>query len=211
MANVNQLVIHHKDGTSTFQIEDTTKVSYTAHQSLTPAQQAQAQENLGIAQPDWEQNDPTQPDYIKNRPFYQGRSSTFFISPRSVTVTEGTFGYMEILEAEAVPEDGQACIVTIGSNTYSVTAQQADSVVMLESPDRSWSVEFMGTWVDWYFPAEGTYLVSVALDDGSTVKTIDDVYLPRSVVRKDQYLLVTATYADGSTGQYRLYGEAVET
>lgn len=48
MANMNQLVITHKDGTSTFQIEDTTKVSFSNPQSLNPDQQAQARANIGV-------------------------------------------------------------------------------------------------------------------------------------------------------------------
>lgn len=41
-------------------------------QELTAEQQATARENIGVATPDWEQNDETAADYIKNRPFYEG-------------------------------------------------------------------------------------------------------------------------------------------
>lgn len=41
-------------------------------QDLTAEQKATARENIGVATPDWEQNDEDQPDYIKNRPFYEG-------------------------------------------------------------------------------------------------------------------------------------------
>lgn len=44
-------------------------VLYTA-QELTDEQKATARENIGVATPDWEQNDETAADYIKNRPFY---------------------------------------------------------------------------------------------------------------------------------------------
>lgn len=40
-------------------------------QDLTAEQQATARENIGVATPDWEQSDEGQPDYIKNRPFYE--------------------------------------------------------------------------------------------------------------------------------------------
>lgn len=46
-------------------------VLYTA-QELTNEQKATARENIGVATPDWEQNDETAADYIKNRPFYEG-------------------------------------------------------------------------------------------------------------------------------------------
>lgn len=45
-------------------------VTYTA-QSLTDEEKAQARANIGVSQPDWNQNDATAPDYIKNRPFYK--------------------------------------------------------------------------------------------------------------------------------------------
>lgn len=41
-------------------------------QELTDEQKATARENIGVATPDWNQNDEDQPDYIKNRPFYEG-------------------------------------------------------------------------------------------------------------------------------------------
>lgn len=41
-------------------------------QELTDEQKATARENIGVATPDWEQNDATAADYIKNRPFYEG-------------------------------------------------------------------------------------------------------------------------------------------
>lgn len=55
------------------------KVLRYDEQSLTEEQKEQARINIGVsgstgssAQPDYNQNDPTAPDYIKNRPFYTG-------------------------------------------------------------------------------------------------------------------------------------------
>ena len=50
-------------------------VLYTP-QELTDAQKATARENIGVATPDWEQSDEDQPDYIKNRPFYEVTTDT---------------------------------------------------------------------------------------------------------------------------------------
>ena len=50
-------------------------VLYTA-QELTDEQKATARENIGVATPDWEQSDEDQPDYIKNRPFYEVTTDT---------------------------------------------------------------------------------------------------------------------------------------
>lgn len=52
-------------------MEPPAAVLYTA-QELTDEQKATARENIGVATPDWEQNDETAADYIKNRPFYEG-------------------------------------------------------------------------------------------------------------------------------------------
>lgn len=46
-------------------------VLYTT-QELTDAQKATARSNIGVATPDWGQNDEAAPGYIKNRPFYSG-------------------------------------------------------------------------------------------------------------------------------------------
>ena len=52
-------------------------VSFTTTQSLTDTEKKRARDNIGASsfsgvQPDWNQNDETQPDYVKNRPFYTG-------------------------------------------------------------------------------------------------------------------------------------------
>ena len=52
-------------------IEAPAAVLYTA-QELTDEQKATVRENIGVATPDWNQNDETAADYIKNRPFYEG-------------------------------------------------------------------------------------------------------------------------------------------
>ena len=41
-------------------------------------------------QPDWNQNDETQPDYVKNRPFYTGGPvETVLVEESTVTFTRG--------------------------------------------------------------------------------------------------------------------------
>ena len=50
METINQLVLHHSTGTDTYQLEDSTKVSFDAPQDLTDAQKAQARQNIGVAE-----------------------------------------------------------------------------------------------------------------------------------------------------------------
>lgn len=66
-------------------VEDHPAVRYDFGQELTEDQKAQARENIDAlgkddvaksANPDWNQNDVSQPDYIKNRPFYTQGAET---------------------------------------------------------------------------------------------------------------------------------------
>ena len=49
MEKISQLVLHHKDGTDTFIIEDKNKVAFDTAQGLTAAQKLQARRNIGAA------------------------------------------------------------------------------------------------------------------------------------------------------------------
>lgn len=65
-----------------------TSISYDS-QTLTDAQKQQARQNIGAGQPDWNQNDSTQPDYIKNRPFYTGNPvETVLVEESTVQFTD---------------------------------------------------------------------------------------------------------------------------
>ena len=62
-----------------------TAISYNS-QTLTEEQKSQARTNIGAGQPDWNQNDSTQPDYVKNRPFYTGNPvETVLVEESTVT------------------------------------------------------------------------------------------------------------------------------
>ena len=59
--------------------------------------------NCGI-QPDWNQNDDTQPDYVKNRPFYTGGTvETVLLEEQAVTFTDS--GSDTTFYFKASPED----------------------------------------------------------------------------------------------------------
>lgn len=74
------------------EIEAPEAVLYT-EQSLTDEQKAQARENIGAGsdeKPDWEQNDETKKDYIKNRPFWYFTTETHAVNKEEITSTNGT-------------------------------------------------------------------------------------------------------------------------
>ena len=53
-------------------------------------------------QPDWNQNDSTQPDYVKNRPFYTGNPvETVLVEEITVGIVEGSGGFQSTFEATA--------------------------------------------------------------------------------------------------------------
>ena len=64
-------------------------IGYAA-QSLTDEQKAQVRNNIGVDIPDWNQNDESASDYIKNRPFYTGAPiETVIIEEASFSGSEG--------------------------------------------------------------------------------------------------------------------------
>lgn len=67
-------------------------VLYTA-QELTNEQKATARENIGVATPDWNQNDPTAADYVKNRTHYDERAVVKWNGDTTGLVSVGDFFY----------------------------------------------------------------------------------------------------------------------
>ena len=71
-----------------------TVVSYNAQENITDAQKAQARTNIGaissdeLVQSDWNQNDETAKDYVKNRPCYTAVTSE---TSREILQGSGTF------------------------------------------------------------------------------------------------------------------------
>lgn len=88
-------------------------------QDLTAEQQATARENIGVATPDWEQNDEDQPDYIKNRPFYA--ESVYGI------VGVGYNGWARVTKYAAVPITKMSVLGVIYKNVP--VAAENDAVV----------------------------------------------------------------------------------
>ena len=72
------------------------------------------------ANPDWNQNDDTQPDYIKNRPFYTGDSvETVVVEERTVAFNDPGFGvYVAEFETTFVPTVGETYKVSWDGTVY---------------------------------------------------------------------------------------------
>lgn len=74
-------------------------------------------------QPDWNQNDETQPDYVKNRPFYTGDPvGTVLVEESTVTFTEGSSGlYGAQVQSTFVATVGEAYKVYWDGSAYECT------------------------------------------------------------------------------------------
>ena len=73
----------------------------------------------GGVQPDWNQNDETAADYVKNRPFYTGDPvETVCVEESTVLFAEGPGGYMGQLKSTFVPTVGETYKVSWDGTTY---------------------------------------------------------------------------------------------
>lgn len=93
-------------------------VLYTP-QELTDEQKAKARENIGVATPDWNQNDATAADYVKNRTHYT--ESVYGI------VGVGYDGWAKVTKYAAVPITKMAVLGVIYKNVP--VAAENDAVV----------------------------------------------------------------------------------
>ena len=70
-------------------------------------------------QPDWNQNDATQPDYVKNRPFYMGNPvETVLVEESTVTFEDEGGFYLGVLESTFSATVGETYKVSWDGTTY---------------------------------------------------------------------------------------------
>ena len=98
-------------------------------------------EREAAAKPDWNQNDPTAPDYVKNRPFYSESTTEFVRETREFKATSASGGVVEDLEfAKLLWEHRESAEYAEGGNSY---AFQFD--VEISGNYRQWRVGVAGT------------------------------------------------------------------
>lgn len=84
-----------------------------------------------VVQPDWNQNDETQPDYVKNRPFYTGDPVTMEIVNVSLSnfrQSGNLYAYQGTDFSGEPFEIGQTYQVTLDDSTYNCTAWFLDGL-----------------------------------------------------------------------------------
>lgn len=100
---------------------DVPAVLYT-EQVLTPDQQEQARQNIGAGQSDWNQNDETAPDYVKNRPFYTGNPvETVLVEESTVTFDKNGGLYMAQFPSTFEATVGETYKVSWDGTAYECT------------------------------------------------------------------------------------------
>ena len=83
-------------------------------------------------QPDWNQNDETQPDYVKNRPFYTGDPvENIFVEESTVSFADAGYGYLGQIQSTFVPTVGETYKVSWDGIDYECTCIESNSTPML--------------------------------------------------------------------------------
>ena len=71
-----------------YNVNDSSAVHFDNSQNLTEEQKQQVRENIGVVLPDWNQNDNTKPDYVKNRPFYEETETTPILESQQIDFSQ---------------------------------------------------------------------------------------------------------------------------
>lgn len=131
------------------------------------------------AQADWNQNDETAADYVKNRPFYTG-------DPVETVLFDGTVENDEEIPVDVIA--GQEYTITLDGVEYVLTAQSVEGYAFVGGESLFDSGEYVDTEPP-FFIEESGYFYTANEGDQHTLKvaivfrethTIDPKYLPKT-------------------------------
>lgn len=134
---------------------------------------------FAIVQPDWNQNDESSPDYIKNRTHYYQENSEIILEEQTIDFTSSS--YYE-LNSSVIP--GETYIINWDGVKYQLVAY-SDEIVPGEiyvpkiMPDDN---AFVITGSDLSTNNKTIHTVSV-VKINSILKTLDDIYIPNTIAR----------------------------
>ena len=129
-------------------------------------------------QPDWNQNDETQPDYVKNRPFYEETETTPILESQQIDFSQSFRIPTSIVK-------GNTYLITWDGTDYTITATEKEIIAgeiyipYLEQADGLFEIED----VTMRAADNGIHTVAISLVD-STTKTIDEKFIPSSILNK---------------------------
>ena len=158
-----------------------------------------------VPQDDWNQNDPNAPDYIKNRPFGEEVTETVLL-PETIAECGGDMNNWGT-EVDFVIVSGETYIVEVDGTKYECVAEGGEPAY-LTFGDFSIEQDFDAIVL---YSNIGAVTVTLKISHiERRIKKIDAKYLDMDAI-KDALPTVelTATYDDGTTETYNLYGEAV--
>ena len=82
-------------------------------------------------QPDWNQNDETQPDFVKNRPFYTKTADTVLVEDSTVSFAENSGVYMAEFQTTFVPTVGETYKVYWDGSAYECTCVNFNNMLTI--------------------------------------------------------------------------------
>ena len=129
-------------------------------------------------QSDWNQNDETQPDYVKNRPFYEETETTPILESQQIDFSQSFRIPTSIVK-------GNTYLITWDGTDYTITATEKEIIAgeiyipYLEQADGLFEIEDMTMRA----ADNGIHTVAISLVD-STIKTIDEKFIPSSILNK---------------------------
>ena len=149
-----------------------------------------SEEIANLPQPDWNQNDDTQPDYVKNRPFYTGGPVETEIIPATTVAFTENHGLM----AATWPEnfdlvDGQTYRVSWDGTDYVCTGILFNNILLLGNLGIAGAGEDTGE--PFVFLNQGQWLV--ASTESATEHTIGIKTTTIQIVTLNEKYLPTAT------------------
>ena len=149
----------------------------------------------GQVQPDWNQNDSTQPDYVKNRPFYTGDPvETVLVEETTISFAPVDVVYMGQLESTFVPTVGETYKVSWDGTAYESTCVNFNNLQVIGN------LSIMGIGSDTGEP----FLISVGNGNGIRIATADTSASHTFSVSSKQTSIVKihAKYIDKDTSGY---------
>lgn len=151
--------------------------------------------NATGARHDWNENDPTKPGYIENRPFYTGDPvETVFVEESTVPFTDSNHGfYVAQIQSNFVPTVGEVYKVSWDGTVYECTCVEFSGTIVIgnlsivgagSDTGEPFIVGVMGNGEAMIYTLDtsASHIISISGFVAEVVK-IDEKYLPEAAFR----------------------------
>lgn len=152
-------------------------------------------------QPDWNQNDPTAPDYVKNRPFYTEGKEAVLINGDFKSFSQASNDFIATNIEITFVEGESYTLYVNGESRGTVIYTDGDHVIFGSGYD-SWQVLSNGGIA--HFAGSGTYTIKF-VQGVETVHKLDEKYLPNRV-----FIIDTTASDFGNKVSDPTYGDSVK-